>query len=287
VPGDSNSPNDPEASHRRCSSAMWMQGTYDPDQHVIYWATGHSSPAHEGNAQPGEDQNAACLFAVDAESGKLKWSSRFVAQGQCGNDAPQVPVLISTTYEGAPRTLIVEANRNGFPYLLDRETGKLLSTSGKPCIGISETESWYAPSYSEQTHLFYFQSVEGASVHPGGDRSSSHEAILQFPGDKEATAATGAKVLVAYDPATKTITWKGPRIETNAAPSGLLTTSTGLLFFVDASPSFKAADAASGKLLWQFNIGQNPNSPPIGYAIGEKQYFVVAAGMNLFAFGLP
>jgi alcohol dehydrogenase (cytochrome c) len=266
---------------------MWMQGTYDPNQHAIYWATGHSTSVHEGSAGPGRDQNADCLLALDAESGKLKWSSRLVSQGRCGDDAPQVPVLVSMTYEGAPRTLIIEASRNGFPHLFDRETGKLLSVSGKRCQGVSEAESWYAPSYSEQTHLFYFQSVEGSSVHVAGNRSSSPEAILQSPENKEATAATGANVLVAYDPGTKEISWKGPRMGTNSVPSGLLTTSNGVLFFEDASPFFKAADAASGKLLWQFNMGQRSSSPPIGYAIGEKQYFIVAAGTNLFAFGLP
>jgi alcohol dehydrogenase (cytochrome c) len=287
VASDTSLPDEPDSSHRSCGSAVWMQGTYDPDRHAIYWATGHFTVARGVGERPSVDQDTPCLLALDAESGKLKWSSRFASPGQCGDDAPQVPVLISMKYEGAPRAVIASASRSGLPHLFDRETGKLLSAPGKPCQHNAETESWFAPSYSERTHLFYFESAQISSVHAAGNRSSSSEASPQLPRDKEAAAASGGDVLIAYDPETKTIAWKGPRTKANPAPSGLLTTSAGVLFFDDASPFFKAADAASGKLLWQFNMGQNPSSAPIGYAIGEKQYFVVAAGMNLFAFGLP
>jgi alcohol dehydrogenase (cytochrome c) len=287
VASDTSLPDEPDSSHRSCGSAVWMQGTYDPDRHAIYWATGHFTVARGVGERPSVDQDTPCLLALDAESGKLKWSSRFASPGQCGDDGPQVPVLISMKYEGALRAVIAEADRNGLPYLFDRESGKLLSASGKSCQRNPEAENWFAPSYSELTHLFYFQRIEGSSVYAAGNRSSSSEALPQLPRDKEAAAASAGHVLVAYDPETKTIAWKGPTTKANPAPSGSLVTSAGVLFFDDASPFFKAADAASGKLLWQFNMGQNPSSPPIGYAIGEKQYFVVAAGMNLFAFGQP
>jgi alcohol dehydrogenase (cytochrome c) len=286
LPIDNNSSNQPKASRLHCGSAMWMQGTYDPDQHAIYWMTGYSTSFHEASAQLGEDQTSACLWALDAESGRLKWSTRFMPQGHCGDDAPQTPVLMSTTYEGAQRSLIVEANRYGFPLLFDRETGILLGASEKPCQGSPEAEGWYAPSYSEQTHLFYSLSEEALNVRPAGNRSGP-EAIRKLPGNKKTTAATSQNVLVAYNPAAMTIAWKSSRIGANSAPSGSLATSTGVLFFADGSPFFKAVDAASGKMLWQFNMGQNAGSPPVGFAIGERQYVVVAAGMDLFAFRLP
>ncbi len=248
-----------------CGSAVWMPGTYDPNQNAIYWGVGSPVAANQ-SAPPDDSNHAGCFLALDAGTGKLKWLSKLSPLDACSGGAPQVPVVIDTTYKGSARKLIMMANASGSVDVIDRETGKLLSEPAKTCHGSATEAGWSAPSYAEETRLFYFPSDDDSKVEP---------------------AAKRAATVRAYDAAHETFAWKDGVAERTSASSGLLTTSTGLLLLSDGSHSFSAADAATGKLLWRFNMGQSPASPPISYAIEGKQYFVVAAGKDLFVFALP
>jgi alcohol dehydrogenase (cytochrome c) len=66
-----------------------------------------------------------------------------------------------------------------------------------------------------------------------------------------------------------------------------MSTAGGLLFFGDDAQSFEAINAADGKPLWHFTIGQDMSASPMTYAIGGMQYVAIAAGSDIFSFALP
>jgi alcohol dehydrogenase (cytochrome c) len=74
---------------------------------------------------------------------------------------------------------------------------------------------------------------------------------------------------------------------TLTASAGLLSTASGLVFFGENSGGFMAADAATGKPLWQFPTNQTWKASPMTYMFDHQQYIAVAAGSNILAFALP
>ena len=128
------------------------------------------------------------------DSGKLKWHFQFTPHDLFDYDATETAVLLDAVYKGEPRKLLVEANRNGFVYVLDRTNGKFLSAtrfaeklnwasgidaSGRPirtevhpsaegtlvCPGFEGATNWYSPSYNPSTHLLYFLSIEDCATY--------------------------------------------------------------------------------------------------------------------------
>src|ERR1700757_3785381 len=107
-----------------------MPGTYDPELNTLYWTTSNAAPDFVGDTRPGDDLYTACLLALDPDTGKLKWYFQFTPHDTHDWDSVEVPVLIDADWEGRARKLVVEANRNGFFYVLDRVTGRFLA--GEP-----------------------------------------------------------------------------------------------------------------------------------------------------------
>ena len=80
----------------------------------------------DGSVRPGDDLYTSCVLALDADTGKLKRDFQFTPHDVFDFDATETPILIDTVYQGEPRKLLVQANRNGFIYVLDRTNGKFL-----------------------------------------------------------------------------------------------------------------------------------------------------------------
>ena len=141
------------------------------------------------SVRPGDDLYTDCVLALDPDTGKLKWYFQFTPHDLFDFDATETPILIDAVYKGEPRKLLVQANRNGFIYVLDRTNGKFLSATrfaekltwakgidaqGRPirsgleptaegtrmCPGFGGATNWFAPSYNESTHLVYFLALE-------------------------------------------------------------------------------------------------------------------------------
>ena len=106
-----------------------MPGTYDPELNTIYWGTSNPAPDFDGDVRPGDDLYTDCVLALDPDTGKLKWYFQFTPHDLFDYDAVETPVLIDAAYKGEPRKLLVQANRNGFLYVLDRTNGKFLSAT--------------------------------------------------------------------------------------------------------------------------------------------------------------
>jgi alcohol dehydrogenase (cytochrome c) len=289
----------------------WNTGTYDPVTNQIFWPTGNPAPSNRGEGRAGDNLYSNSLLALNADTGKMNWYFQFTKHDEHDWDATQVPVIL----DAGGKHLIAQANRNGFFYVLDRTTGKLVSANaygkitwsdtkdaeGRPvakkeasptleghtvCPGALGTTNFMAPTYSPQTGLFYVTARDQCDIFSTApqpyEAGHAYYGSAYFPSE-EARPYLG--FLKAIDPATGEIKWKFEH--TSPTWSGVLSTAGGLVFTGDAEGNFIAFDAAAGKPLWHFQMGGAVYAAPMAFAVDGKEYVAIAAGSAVYAFGLP
>ncbi len=315
-PGESGAESWPGNLYLHGGGTTWMPGTYDPELDTIYWGTSNPAPDFEGGVRPGDDLYTDCVLALEPDTGRLKWYFQFTPHDLFDYDAVETPILIDAVYRGAARKLLVQANRNGYIYVLDRTDGKFLSAApfveklnwakginaqGRPlltgveptaagtrvCPGYSGATNWFAPSYSESTHSVYFIALEECETYFFKPQSFHEGQGYYSTGVKRIAREISQKVLVAFNLDADRIAWKYPQTGTGRSSSGTLATAAGLVFFGDDAGSFEAIEASTGKPLWHFDTGQEISASPMTYAIAGKQYVAIAAGSDVFNFALP
>ena len=292
-------------------SPAWITGTYDPETNTTFWTTGNPSPSNRAEGRAGDNLYSNSLLAIDPDTGKLKWHFQFTQHDEHDYDATQVPVMVNK----GGKQFIVQANRNGFFYVIDRTNGKLIraesyakvswskekDVSDRPvaakdssptpegnrvCPGAAGATNWMSPTYDPQTKLFYVTAREQCDVFSTApqpyEAGHAYYGSAYFPND-DAAPFYGA--LRAIDPDTGKMKWEWKH--PSPTWSGVLSTAGGLIFTGDAEGNFIALDAVSGKALWHFQCGASVYSSPMTYSIDGKQYVAVAAGTALFTFGLP
>ncbi len=105
---------------------IWVSGSFDPELNLIYYGTGQPNPEWTGLARPGDNLYSDSIVALDVKSGKLKWHFQNTPHDVHDWDSLETPVLVDATFRGQPRKLLLQANRNGFYYVLDRSNGEFL-----------------------------------------------------------------------------------------------------------------------------------------------------------------
>jgi alcohol dehydrogenase (cytochrome c) len=169
----------------------WLTGSYDPEQNLLIWGIGNPSPDFNGEVRAGDNLYTECIVALDLDTGKMKWYFQFTPHDTMDWDAVEIPILVDANYNGKPRKLLLQADRNGFYYVLDRTTGEFLHGSqfdrslnwatgldakGRPirkpgmdptltgvkiCPSSIGATNWMSPTYDPQTGFFYFVALEG------------------------------------------------------------------------------------------------------------------------------
>ncbi len=289
--------------------ATWLTGSYDVETGTLYWAVGNPFPATDGDDRRGSNLYTNCVIALDVATGKLRWHYQFTPHDLHDWDATEPLVLVDTDYRGGPRKLLLQANRNGFVYVLDRTTGEFLFAKpfvkkmnwasryrddGTPellpantptragvkgCPSVRGATNWYATSFNPDTKLFYVMSVEDCSIyrqsHDGGYEG------YRGPGD------SGLRYLRALDIQTGAAVWEIPQEGPQEANySGVLTTAGGLVFYGETGGGFAAVDAKTGQTLWTFHGNQAWRGCPMTYMLNGRQYIAVASGSNILSFAL-
>ena len=322
-PGHDTWPSDSDAWEHG-GSATWLTGSYDSDLNLIYWGTGNPGPDFNPAQRLGDNLYSDSVVALDADSGELKWHFQFTPNDPYDYDSVQIPVLVDyPANDGSTLKLMLWANRNGFFYVLNRETGRFingqpfvdvnwadgLDDNGRPVQtpqppgavtypGVSGGTNWYSPSYSPSTRLFYVPTWEGygtvftpaESVYqPGQNFGGGTVDLGEMPplgrGPVNSwTEAAGRGAVIAIDPSNGEERWRFEM--TDVTTSGILTTSSNLLFTGGREGHFQALDAGSGALLWKRSLGGQIANGPITYAVDGRQYVAVAAGNGLFVFAL-
>jgi alcohol dehydrogenase (cytochrome c) len=315
-PGEFGSSSWPGEIYKHGGGTTWMPGTFDPELNTLYWGTSNPSPDFDGEPRPGDDLYTDCVLALDPDTGKLKWYFQFTPHDLFDYDATETPMLVDAEYQGQPRELLVEANRNGFLYVLDRTDGKFLSATpfveklnwakgidskGRPirteveptaegtrvCPGFAGATNWYSPSYNPALGLVYFFALEDCDVYLRKPEEFKEGRTYYSTGVRHSSGDHGQKILLAFALDSTKPVWN--YVQTGGAHSsaGTMTTAGGLVFFGDTGQSLEAVDGRSGKALWHFNMGQSIHASPMTYAVNKKQYVAIAAGSDIFSFGLP
>src|SRR5215472_11551032 len=128
-PGEFGSSSWPGDSYLHGGGTTWLPGTYDPELNLLYWTTSNAAPDYVGDSRPGDDLYTACVLALNPDTGKLVWYFQFTPHDLYDYDATETPVLVDVEEGGRTEQLLVQADRNGFFYVLDRTSGKFLRAS--------------------------------------------------------------------------------------------------------------------------------------------------------------
>ena len=314
-PGEFGSASWPGDLYLHGGATTWMPGTYDPDLDTVYWTTSNAAPDFDGSSRPGDDLYTACVLAIDPNSGKLKWYFQFTPHDVYDYDANETPVLVDREENGAVRHLLLQADRNGFFYVLDRSDGKFLravpfvekltwatgiDSAGRPilsgliptkdgthiCPGIVGATNWFSPSYNPNTGLFYVMALENCNLYYAKPKPFTQGETFYGTGTKHPLGEDPKKVLLALSPSDGKKVWQYPQAGHGNSWGGTLTTAGGLVFFADDAESFEAVDAETGQPLWHFNTGQSFTASPMTYSVNGVEYVAIAAGSDVFSFAL-
>src|ERR1700722_886502 len=316
-PGEPGAETWPGDSWKHAGGATWLTGSYDPDLNVLYWAIGNPSPDFNGDVREGDNLYTDSVVALDLDTGKMKWHFQFTPHDVMDWDGAEIPVLVDAPFEGKMRKLLVQADRNGFYYVLDRETGQFLrgnklarqvnwatglNAQGRPilvpgvapsltgtkvCPSSTGATNWMSPTYSPQTGLFYFVALEGCgfatknteAFRPGGFQ-------YRAGGDVLLKDDTWKVYVRALELTTGKLVWEQERIGSGSLGGGLLSTAGGVIFSGELNGEFVALNAKTGQPVWHFNTGQPINSQPMTYRVDGKQYVGLTTTSDIFSFTL-
>ena len=288
----------------------WGSTTYDPELNLIYFGTGNPQPviAHKGRL--GDNLFTECIIALNPDAGKMKWWFQSSPHDTHDWDANQTPVLIDGNINGQPRKLLAQASRNGYFFVLDRITGKNVSTStfaranwakgldakGQPIPDplkypqndgalVSPNQAgaanWPPPSFSPATGLFYVNASNAYSVWYIYDDTEKPEGW----GGNDRGGYSEA-MLQAIDYKTGKVKWSHKWEGPGGPRNGVLSTAGNIVFAADPLNNFVALNATTGQPLWRANLGTAISNGPISYQLDGIQYVIVGAADTLFGFAM-
>ena len=288
---------------------VWNDITFDPEFNRLYLGVGNGGPYDVSKRSPGNGDNLylCSIVALDADTGKYAWHYQVNPRESWDYKATANMIAATLTIEGKPRKVLMQAPTNGFFYVLDRETGKVISAekmgkvtwveridlkTGRPVEtkniryetgemliwpGPIGGHNWQDMSFNPKTGLVYVPYMQLGILwqkgKPDPERMGVFDITLKpIVQDEE----DGKGQLVAWDPVQQKVRWR-VRHDT-LWNGGTMSTAGGLVFQGTADGYFSAYDASTGDRLWRFNAGLGIVSPPISYAVRGKQYISVLVG---------
>jgi alcohol dehydrogenase (cytochrome c) len=290
---------------------FWGWISYDPSLNLIYYGTANAGPWNP-DQRPGDNLWTTTIFARDPDTGMAKWADQLNPHDLWDYDEINESLVLDLPIDGQTRKVLVHVARNGHMYVIDRTTGEILSADpydtvnamtgidlktgrptnnealkpaiGKTIVGICPAapgvKDWQPTAYSPRTKLIYvphqhlcmnWKSTEvgyiagtpfvGATVDmyagPGGNRGE----------------------YMAWDPVARKKVWAIS--ENFPVWSGTLVTAGDVAFYGTMDRWFKAVDAKSGKVLWQFKAPSGIIGQPITYMGNDGvQYVAILSGVG-------
>ena len=302
-------------SWKRGGAPGWLTGTYDPDLDVLYWPIGNPGPDSDYTIRKGDNLFSCSVVALDPATGQRKWHYQFTPNDSHDWDSTEDVVLVDRTYRGQNRKLLLQADRNGMFYVLDRTDGKFLSgtafahqtwnagfdENGRPKV-IPGTDAspegtvvypsgggannWRSPSYDPASGWMYLVYTDSGQKYVR--QAEEYEIGKQYwggrgsrvPGEMESSG------VMALDVETGEAKWRY-KIAQASLGGGVMATGGGVVFASAADGNLIALDSRTGTLLWRFQTGGRIAASPMSYSVDGKQYVAVSAGNVLYSFALP
>jgi quinohemoprotein ethanol dehydrogenase len=301
---------------------VWGNMTYDPRLNLLYAGTGNGAPFGHARRSPGGGDNLfiASLLAINPDTGRLVWYYQETPGDEWDYDS-DAPILLTTlTIDGRPRKVLMHAPKNGFFYILDRATGRLLSAKpfvpvtwasgvdlqtgrprknpqadydAKPAVfspGEWGGHDWNAMAFDPETHFVYLPTTTGAAVLADSPDELRHRGLLNQEVDSTpppgVTLTAGSSYLSAWDPTAQRFVWQVPTSQFWDR-AGVLATAGGLVFQGSADGHFRAFDATSGKVLDDIDTGTSMVAAPMSYSIRRVQYVAIMAAWGGAGWWIP
>jgi len=312
-PGEAGSETWHKNSWQTGGGSTWITGSYDPDLNLLFWGTGNPAPDFNGDERPGDNLYTCSLLALDPADGTIKWHFQFTPHDVHDWDANEIPVLFDAVINQRPRKLVAMANRNGFYYVLDRQTGEFLTgtpyvkqtwaegldAKGRPLLRNGTEPSiegslvypdargaanWWSPTYSPQTKLFYQAAREVGAIYHKGEYEYKPGTVFAGGGGRAIEGENGYGAVRGLESTTGKMKWEFRLLTPPLA--GLMSSAGGLVFGGAEEGNFFALDATTGKLLWDFQLGGPIRSNPIAFAVDGTEYVAISAGSALVVFNV-
>jgi alcohol dehydrogenase (cytochrome c) len=290
----------------------WRSGSYDPELDLVYWGTGNAEPYDPRPREGLDSLFTNSVLAIRPKTGEVACYFQYTPNDVYDVDATDEQVLADIQIGGQLRKVMIQANKNGFMYVLDRTNCKLIAAhpfvkvnwatqidlaTGRPVLtdlykrfaAGEEVEIWPSRgtnavpiAFDPNTRLIYastwnlprIQQLAPPKPIVIGASSTGVNATLPEtkPGDVFGH-------LLAINPLTGEKKWEMPLTDFPSS-SGMLATGGGLLFTGKLTGEFMALDEDTGKTLWQFKTGSSINSTAITYTHKGRQYVTVASGLG-------
>ena len=303
-------------SWKHGGASTWLSGSYDPRLNIVYWGTSNPGPwdaavRSTGDSDYGRYTNlySSSVLALNPDTGKILWHIQYTPADAWDYDGVNESVLADLRLDGRTVPALMHADRNGFFYVADRRSGRLISAkpyvhvnwakgislkTGRPievadkrptrehkatnvCPSLFGGRNWQPMSYSPQTRLVYI-STNNMCMDIKGVAAEYHRGVFYMGTDFSVALGSGGfgGEVVAWDPARQKKVW-GIK-EGDPYNGGVLSTAGGLVFYGTYDGWFKAADARTGKVLWKFFAGSGFGAGPMSFAVDGRQYVAVLSG---------
>jgi alcohol dehydrogenase (cytochrome c) len=291
--------------------AVWHSGTYDPGTNLLYFGTGNPAP-WIADMRRGDNLYTMSAVALDLDSGKMKWYHQYLANDPWDYDTVSEHHVIDVVRAGQTHKAVVQANKLGYVYTLDRMSGKFLSAEpfikslnwGKPdpvtgkgvenpglrpkmggppvevCPSLLGGTGWQPKVYNPKASLLYIPANEFCMRYAYvSDLTFKKGQLFTGVTTEHFSKTEQAGVLRAFDVNQNKIVWEW----SNRTPliSHTLATAGDLVFQGTAEGRVVALNARTGQELWSFNLGTPQSGGIISYSVDGKQYIAVAAGGTL------
>jgi len=293
--------------------SAWITGSYDPELDLMYWGIGNPAP-WASQSRDGDNLYTSSVLAMRPATGEIVWYYQFTPNDAYDYDACWELINADINVGGQKRKVIMQLNRNGFLYVIDRTNGKLLAANafekvnwashvdnetGRPVEteiaksirDMKATEHWPSTrggknwphaAFNPETGLLYANTLHEGRMykhleikpHVVGQR---YQFIENLPLPRAADEPLGH--MEAIDPLTAQKKWRTPLMDFQIW-SAMLATGGGLLFTGKETGEFIAVDADTGKVVWQFQTGSGINAMPVTYTHQGRQYVTVLSGIG-------
>ena len=295
--------------------ATWNAFAYDPELGLLYIGTGNGWPWNRKARSEGQGDNLflSSIVAVDAKTGAYRWHYQCDPGDSWDYNAAMDIELADLMIGGERRKVLMNAPKDGYLYVIDRATGKLLTASAYEKVSWGHVDvaagkavqrreafypdgktfelwpssagshSWPPMAYSPASKLVYIPAIHmGMTVRDGADLAHWTPPANAVGDQTNQLGAIAGQIpsgsLVAWDPVTQKQAW---RVQyPTPANGGVMATAGGLVFQGTVDGRLRGYDAANGKLIWSYDTGTPILAPPISYSVAGRQYVSILTGLG-------
>jgi alcohol dehydrogenase (cytochrome c) len=291
----------------------WRSGSYDPQLDLVYWGTGNAEPYDPGPREGLDSLFTSSVLAIRPKTGELVCHFQYTPNDVYDVDGADEHVLADIQIGGQPRKVMIQPNKNGFLYVVDRTNCRLVAAhpyvrvnwasridlaTGRPVL----TDLYKRFLTGEEVEIWPSRGTNAVPIAFNPSTGLVYASTWNLPRIQKLTPPTTPQVVgapstgvtsrlpdvkpgdvlghfAAINPLTGEKKWEVPLTDLPSS-AGMLATGGGLVFTGRLTGELLALDEATGKTLWQFKTGSSINSTAITYTHKGRQYVTVASGLG-------